>query len=407
MNTLMPSTATLIHCDVQDLETAATIVHLNTTASTASVTDKTAVCNICGKIFSRHNLERHKRTHRGEKLFTCLTCDRSFSQKSHLTVHERIHTGVRPFKCNICGCAFSRKDYLVRHTRTQHSGKVYNINNQIIATPQASPVKKNRVKKSNKNNNANLHTSNAVRSSDLVYPQQQQQHHQVISNQIAPVTSNPPFDCEECWREYNQSQGIGLQKQGQFSASSGHIPVMPYVCDVCGKGFSTTGKLSTHHKIHSRPKLFNCDVCNKAFSRRDHLRVHKRIHSGERPFKCELCGYAFTRIDHLERHKRPNKGVRKLSCVPRISVVAEEGTSTAVTVETEQNGEPVAVTAAAAHHGNGNATTITTLTNVPHHITVQPHPGNVLYHTNLAPQISVAYHPAVQQMDVYHTDVHN
>ncbi|GAB1604229.1 zinc finger protein 436-like [Argonauta hians] len=397
MNTLIPHGATLIHCDMQDLETAATIVHLNTTASTAVVTDKTATCNVCGKVFSRHNLERHKRTHRGEKLFSCMICARSFSQKSHLTVHERIHTGVRPFKCTICGCAFSRKDYLVRHTRTQHNGKVYNINNQMVTTPQVPPVKKNRAKKANKNNNSNLHGNNSVRSGNesVYHVQQTKAQQQINSNQI----SSNAFDCEECWREYNESQqAMGLEKQALLSS----IPVLPYACDVCGKCFSSVGKLSTHHKIHTRPKLFNCDVCNKAFSRRDHLRVHKRIHSGERPFKCDVCGYAFTRVDHLERHKRPNKGARKLSCVPR-ALTAEDSaapaTGATVTVETEQNGEQVV----GGQHSN--ATTITTLTNVPHHITVQPHPANVLYHSNLGSHISVAYHP---QMEVYHADVqHN
>lgn len=81
------------------------------------------ICSVCGKDFQyASKLQRHLRTHSGERPFPCSYCGKHFTEKGLMMVHERLHTGERPFACSFCDKRFASQGEMKLHERT-HTGE--------------------------------------------------------------------------------------------------------------------------------------------------------------------------------------------------------------------------------------------------------------------------------------------
>ncbi|XP_062816068.1 zinc finger and BTB domain-containing protein 6 [Anolis carolinensis] len=83
---------------------------------------KLFLCLQCGKTFTqKKNLNRHIRGHMGIRPFQCAVCLKTFTAKSTLQDHLNIHSGDRPYKCHLCDMDFKHKSALKKHLTSVHA----------------------------------------------------------------------------------------------------------------------------------------------------------------------------------------------------------------------------------------------------------------------------------------------
>lgn len=81
---------------------------------------KRVLCQICNKVMSENNLQKHMRVHTGEKPFQCECCSKRFTQKCQISSHMFVHTRDSKHVCNVCGQKFPRSIDLKRHANRKH-----------------------------------------------------------------------------------------------------------------------------------------------------------------------------------------------------------------------------------------------------------------------------------------------
>uniref|UniRef100_A0A8B9EWG9 C2H2-type domain-containing protein n=1 Tax=Amazona collaria TaxID=241587 RepID=A0A8B9EWG9_9PSIT len=226
---------------------------------------------------------------RGEGVFLCPECGKSFNQKSNLTRHRKIHTSEGPYKCSECGESFRMNRKLIRHQRVHIS----------------EPFKCSECGKSF------TQRSNLVR-------------HQRIH------AKEEPYQCPECEKTFNQKanlfrhQTIHVLKGPCKCTKCGKcFPHKRHLCGVCAKRYRLKKYLRRHQKIHERegtaPCLKQGEATGTSSGPHHNKQRHQRIHMGQQEYKCLDYGKNFTQKLQLIVHHEIHTGEMTMSSYRKIS----------------------------------------------------------------------------------------
>jgi len=195
----------------------------------------------------------------------CKSCNRQFARKQSLIRHEKLHIcAPSRYACDLCGQSFERRTELDSHMAMKH---------------------------------VNQPAKSVVRCSTC--------HKECSSLRDFNTHLEESPDCA----------AVDVQSRVIFvSSNSGEINYRPFLCDICGKNFSTSLSLRMHHKLHTGERPFACGTCGKSFVQKVQLTQHELRHLGIRPFACNLCNRSFSQKAQLTQHMRLHSGDRPFVC---------------------------------------------------------------------------------------------
>ncbi|KFB38378.1 hypothetical protein ZHAS_00005732 [Anopheles sinensis] len=232
-------------------------------------------CSMCDRALgSNSSLRRHEASHKGEKKYKCLYCEKLFSTSYNRLTHQRVvHTGERPHKCNECGRSFVDNSRLKLHQETHYAE----------GRSPKERIRKSALLPEDKQSCPYPGCDFTAETYRTMYMHKRTKH----------MTMHK---CEVCKKEFPFAANLREHM-------TVHTGEKPYRCEVCDRSFRHSAMYRRHLLTHSDTgSSHSCELCKKSFKMARYLQAHMLTHSSERNFICGICGNTYKTKGELKKH---------------------------------------------------------------------------------------------------------
>ena len=256
------------------------------------------VFNLC--VLQQYDLERHSRSHRGEKPYKCYVCGRPFAMSHHLSNHMVTHTGVRAYCCLVCNKRFAQTFSLKRHMR-MHLRAAESVAADVSTPPMSADGG------FSVGGMALLQSLSCNICGKIFSSQQTLKRHRcqlssaavavarrtIATSDDVTLVTRTPHQCRDCGVAFNSARHLN----DHVTDAHPDRPKKPYACSDCTKSFAHPYSLKRHRVEHGG-EAFVCPTCGKRFAQLYELSRHLKSHHVGRPLDDQQPGLASTANSH-------------------------------------------------------------------------------------------------------------